>query len=289
MNLTPNILTVDLEDWFVVENLKGNIDPAEWKNLKHRIEENTMALLQIFRQHGVHATFFILGWVAEQYPHLIGELTYDGHEIACHSFSHTRVDRMDKESFREDTQRAMEVILKTSGVVPEGYRAPSWSINSRVPWAWEVLADLGFRYDSSVYPIKHDIYGEPDAPRDIFKLKLESGRSLYELPASTVTLFGRNMPIGGGGYLRLSPYWYTSKMIKSQNARGRSVMVYIHPWEIDEDQPRVEGLTAFQKYRQYGSISTMPKKLHRLFTEFDFISALDYVKLMTKKRIGFEG
>jgi polysaccharide deacetylase family protein (PEP-CTERM system associated) len=288
MNIVSNILTVDLEDWFVVENLKGNVDQTDWPKLKHRIEENTIALLQIFRQHGVHATFFVLGWMAEHYPHLIGELTYSGHEIACHSYAHHRVDMLDKDKFREDTQRAMEVILRTSGHQPLGYRAPSWSINSRVPWAWEVLADLGFKYDSSVYPIKHDIYGEPDAPRDIYRLSLESGRTLYELPASTVRLAGRNMPIGGGGYLRLSPYWYTSSMIRKQNAKGRPVMVYIHPWEIDVEQPRIEGLTPFQKYRQYGSLSTMARKLHRLLSEFDFMTALDYVNVSTRKPIGFE-
>lgn len=288
MNLVSNILTVDLEDWFVVENLKENIDQNEWERLEHRIEDNTIALLQIFRQHGVHATFFVLGWVAEHFPHLIGELVYSGHEIACHSYGHNRIDTMDEAGFREDTQKAIDIIMRTAGVQPVGYRAPSWSINSKIPWAWEVLADLGFKYDSSIYPIKHDIYGEPNAPRDLFQLKLKSRKTLYELPASTVQLFGRNMPVGGGGYLRLSPYWYTSKMIRSQNAKGRPVMVYLHPWEIDVDQPKVKGLSPFQQFRQYGSISTMSQKLHRLLTEFDFITALDYVTVTTKRRIGFE-
>ncbi len=286
--MLQNILTVDLEDWFVVENLRNHIDPSDWDSIPLRAEQNTMRLLHMFQEYRIRATFFILGWMAQKLPTLIREIACGGHEIACHGYEHRRIDQMDEDSFRDDTKRAIDIILKSSGHFPLGYRAPSWSINSSIPWAWEILADLGFRYDSSVFPIRHDIYGEPNAPRDIFKLNLKSGRTLYELPASTLRILGRNIPFGGGGYFRLSPYWLTSRMIWRENRIGRQVMVYIHPWEIDKNQPRINNLTLFQKLRQYGSLSTVERKLGNLLGEFDFISAGDYVNQMTKKRIGFE-
>ena len=258
-----NILTVDLEDWFVVENLKEAIDLDQWEKLPSRIEINTYRLLEIFESNGTRATFFILGWIAEKFPTLMQEIAHSGHEIGCHSYGHTRVDFLNERTFKEDTSRAIDVITKAAGVIPIGYRAPSWSINSSIPWAFEILAELGFQYDSSIFPIKHDIYGEPTAPRNIFRMKLKSGRSIYEIPASTVKIFGKNMPVCGGGYLRHSPYWYTAKMIRKLNDEKMPGVVYIHPWELDENQPRTEGLSAFQKFRQYGSISTLRKKIEK--------------------------
>jgi len=283
-----NILTVDLEDWFVVENLRNQVSYAEWDELPLRIEENTRRLLRLFQRYRVRATFFVLGWIAEKKPELIAEIAYAGHEIACHSFAHARVDSLDEGTFKRDTERAIDSVVKATGMVPMGYRAPSWSINSRLPWAFEVLAGLGFKYDSSIYPVKHDIYGEPSAPRNFFKMQLDSGRILYELPASTVRFWGRNIPVGGGGYLRLAPYWFTSSMIRRINGQGWPAIVYIHPWELDENQPRMKGLSAFQKYRQYGSIPLLKMKLGKLLSEFDFMAAGDYVDLKTKKKIGFE-
>jgi polysaccharide deacetylase family protein (PEP-CTERM system associated) len=287
--MLQNILTVDLEDWFVVENLRNHINPSDWDDIPLRAEKNTMRLLHMFQEYRIRTTFFVLGWMAQKLPTLIREIACAGHEIACHGYEHRRIDQMDEGLFRDDTKKAIDIILKSSGHIPLGYRAPSWSINSSIPWAWEVLADLGFKYDSSVFPIRHDIYGEPNAPREFFKLNLKSGRILYELPASTMRILGHNIPFGGGGYFRLTPYWLTSRMIWRENRIGRQVMVYIHPWEIDKDQPRINNLTMLQRLRQYGSLSTMEKKLENLLREFDFISASDYVTQMTKKRIGFEG
>lgn len=283
-----NILTVDLEDWFVVENLKQKISSDQWNQFPSRIEDTTHCLLELFDKHNVRATFFVLGWIAENFPDLINEIAGLGHEIACHSFSHTRVDLLGEHAFREDTQRAIEIITNVSSIMPIGYRAPSWSINSSIPWAFEILAELGFKYDSSVFPIKHDIYGEPSAPRQIFRKKLESGRTIFEIPASTIQLFGKNMPVCGGGYLRHSPYWYTAKMVRKLNKENQPAVVYIHPWELDEDQPRVEGLSMFQKFRQYGSISILRKKIEKLLGEFDFIPAGDYINIVARKKIGFE-
>lgn len=282
-----NILTVDLEDWFVVENLKDNIRFEEWDELPERVVKSTNRLLELFDYYDVRATFFVLGWIAEKHPGMVHDVSSMGHEIACHSYSHGRIDALTEEQFREDTRRAIGAIAEACGVVPVGYRAPSWSINSKIPWALEVLADMGFLYDSSVYPIKHDIYGEPGGPKQIVRLELAGGRHIHEVPASTINILGKNFPVGGGGYLRHSPFWFTKKMINKLNDNNRPAVIYIHPWEIDTKQPRVNGLTAFQRYRQYGSINTIERKMEMLLQTFDFSTVKDYIKRLVRKPIGF--
>jgi len=282
-----NILTVDLEDWFVVENLKGNIQFDEWDELPARVVENTNRLLELFDHYSVSATFFVLGWIAEKHPRLIYNVASMGHEVACHSYQHGRVDSLTEKQFREDTKRAVQAIGEACGVSPVGYRAPSWSINSKIPWAFEVLAEMDFLYDSSVYPIKHDIYGEPGGPKRTVKIILDSGKSIYEVPASTVSILGRNFPVGGGGYLRHSPFWFTKKMIRKLNRDNHPAIIYIHPWEIDSDQPRLDGLTALQRYRQYGSIPTIERKMELLLQTFDFCTIKDYIRRLVRKPIGF--
>jgi len=286
--MAANILTVDLEDWFVVENLKGNIDYREWDDLPSRVVVNAERLLEIFDRHEVRATFFVLGWIADRFPHLIQNIALHGHEIACHSFRHIMVNKVDKDIFKSDTEMAIQAIKKACGVAPSGYRAPSWSIDSSTPWAFEILARLGFSYDSSIFPVKHDIYGDPMGPKDIFRMKLESGRLLYEIPASTINVWGKNIPIGGGGYLRHSPLWYTYGVIKKLNGGGKPAVMYVHPWELDSDMPRLKGLSLLQRYRQYGSISTLMRKLEKLLEEFEFGSAGEYIERIKRKPIGFE-
>nr|MBN2278035.1 DUF3473 domain-containing protein [candidate division Zixibacteria bacterium] len=286
--MVKNILTVDLEDWFVVENLKQNLDYRQWQELPSRVVKNTNLLLEMFDNAGVRATFFVLGWIAERHPRLIYDIASHGHEIACHSYHHRRIDSFDKEEFRRDTEMAVKTIRESCGVHPVGYRAPSWSINARIPWAFEILEEMGFIYDSSIYPIKHDIYGEPGAPKKIFKMQLENGRYLYEIPASTVNILGKSFPVGGGGYLRHSPFWFTRRMISRLNRANRPAVIYIHPWELDEDPPRLKGLSYFQKFRQYGSIKTLRHKMELLLRAFDFCSAKDYTKSLIRKPIGFE-
>lgn len=283
-----NILTVDLEDWFVVENLKGKITSDQWEKLPARVEKNTELMLELFSHYGVRATFFTLGWVARKFPKLIELVARYDHEIACHSFLHNRVDQMNAEAFRKDTQAAVSAIEDACGVRPLGYRAPSWSINSRIPWAYEVLSELGFLYDSSVYPIKHDIYGDPGGLRTVTSLNLNNGKKLWEIPASTAKILGKDFPIGGGGYLRHSPLWFTRRMIHKLNRQNQPTVIYLHPWEVDRDQPRVEGLSAFQRYRQYGSIGTLVRKVEFLLKEFDFCTASEYIWRLTKRPIGFE-
>ena len=287
MSDTFNVLTVDLEEWFVVEALTGKHGKQEWENLPSTLEKNTRRLLDLFRRKRVTATFFVLGWFAERHQDLVAEIYNQGHEIACHSYYHRRVDLMDPDEFREDTMRSVDAIMMACGVRPRGYRAPSWSINDRIPWAFEILAQLGFDYDSSIFPIKHDIYGMPKGPRHLFRMKFENDLTLYEIPASTYRMLGRNIPVAGGGYLRHCPYWYTRRIIRRLNSEGQPAVVYIHPWEIDPDPPRVEGLSAVQKLRSYGSTELLGYKLERLLTDFQFTNLSHYIQQARQRPIGF--
>jgi len=194
---------------------------------------------------------------------------------------------MTEQEFRQDTTKAIEVITAAAGVRPIGYRAPSWSISGDIPWAFEVLAELGFEYDSSIFPIKHDIYGMPDGPRRIFRMKCRDGRFLYELPASTWRLFGKNLPIAGGGYLRHTPYWYSRLMMRRLNRTGHPANVYVHPWELDPDPPRLGKLSLSQRLRSYGSTHILTLKLQRLLTDFQFTTVSDYLSNLRRQPIGF--
>ncbi|MBU8932727.1 MAG: DUF3473 domain-containing protein [candidate division Zixibacteria bacterium] len=287
MEFTNNILTVDLEEWFAVEVLSNRYSRDNWGQLQSTVVRNSRRLLELFRFREVTATWFALGWVADRYPDLLREIQREGHEIACHSYAHVRVNTLEPDTFRKDTKMAIGAIVSALGRSPSGYRAPSWSVDPSTSWAFEILAELGFEYDSSVFPIKHDIYGIPDGPRHTFKMNLKSGRSLYEIPASTYQLLGQNIPIGGGGFLRHSPYWYTRWMIRRLNADNRPVMVYMHPWEIDPDPPRIDDLSAIQRFRMYGSTSVFIRKLDRLLSDFPFVSMGEYLKRLKRRRIGF--
>jgi polysaccharide deacetylase family protein (PEP-CTERM system associated) len=282
-----NLLTVDLEEWYVAEALVDRLDRGEWGDLPSTVVPNSRRLLDLFRRKQARATWFVLGWVAERHPELLREIQSDGHEIACHSFSHRRVDTMQPDEFRADTERAMQAIQAATGERPRGYRAPSWSINASIPWAFQILADLGFEYDSSIFPIKHDIYGMPEGPRELFRMKFDNGRFLYEIPASTWRLLGQNVPIAGGGYLRHCPYWYSRLAIRKLNLLGRPAVVYIHPWEIDPQPPRVTGLSLTQRLRSYGSTAILALKLERLLEDFNFTTMTHYIRHSRRRQIGF--
>jgi polysaccharide deacetylase family protein (PEP-CTERM system associated) len=288
MITTRNVLTVDLEEWFVVEVLAGRYTPDDWPKLPATVVRNTRRLLELFHRKDRRATFFVLGWCAEQYPQLMREIVDAGHEIACHSYYHVRVDSLTPEQFRHDTTRVLDAVVAATGVKPIGYRAPSWSLNPSTTWAFEILSELGFEYDSSIFPIKHDLYGVPGAPRNIFKMSLTGGKTLWEVPASTIRFLGQNLPVTGGGYLRHSPYWYSRAMIRKLNREGLPAIVYIHPWELDPDLPKIEGLSAMQRFRTYGSTSVLAMKLERLLGDFDFVSMSEYVMATTRRKIGFE-
>lgn len=288
MNNNLNILTVDLEEWFVVEILSGRYERNEWTRLPSTVVKNCHRLLELFHKKEVRATWFVLGWIAEHYPDLVREISDYGHEIGCHSYEHVRADKLGPERFREDTERAVTAIVNAVGIRPMGYRAPSWSLNASTPWAFEILAEMGFTYDSSIFPIKHDLYGMPTGPRQMFKMSFDNGNFLYEIPSSTLRIFGKNIPVSGGGYLRHSPYWYMRMMVRKLNKAGQPVMIYLHPWEIDPDLPRIQNLTPVQKFRTYGSTSLFKYKLERLLSDFDFINAADYIAVKTRRKIGFE-
>lgn len=284
----PNLLTVDLEEWYVVEILHGRYTFDDWPGLTSTLVRNVRRLLAVFDHHQIHATWFVLGFCAERFPSLIDEIAERGHEIACHSYSHKRVDSMDEEAFRRDTARAVEAIYNATGAKPLGYRAPSWSINEKSSWAFRVLSELGFQYDSSIFPIKHDLYGMPSAPRRMFKMSFDNGRSLWEVPSAPFRLLGFNLPMAGGGYLRHSPYWYTKMMIRLLNRQQLPAMVYMHPWELDPDPPQIEGLTSVQRFRTYGSTALFMQKLDNLLKDFEFVTVGEYVRRGSRRRIGFE-
>jgi polysaccharide deacetylase family protein (PEP-CTERM system associated) len=259
-----NALSVDVEDWFQVGAFETVIGRDQWETLERRVERNGQAVLDLFAEAGVKATFFTLGWVAERHPALIRRAAEAGHEIASHGWDHKRVFTLDREGFRADLRRAHAAISEAAGVEPKGYRAPSFSIDRRTPWAHEVLAEEGYSYSSSVAPIAHDHYGWREAPR--FAHRPLPGSDLIELPVTTVELGGRRMAAGGGGFFRLLPYLFSSWAIDRVNAReGRPAVFYFHPWEIDPGQPRVAGAPLKSRLRHYSRLSAMRPKLLRLF------------------------
>jgi polysaccharide deacetylase family protein (PEP-CTERM system associated) len=258
-----NALSVDVEDWFQVGAFEGVIDRADWDRIEPRVERNADAVRALFAKAGVKATFFTLGWVAERYPALIRRIVADGHEIASHGWDHKRVHKMDAAEFRQDVIRAQQAIEQACGVTPLGYRAPSFSIDARTPWAHSVLADLGYHYSSSVAPLTHDHYGWREAPR--FGFRPVAGAKLIELPVTTVEIAGRRLAAGGGGFFRILPYRFSDWAVAKVNrTEGRPAIFYFHPWEIDPDQPRVANAPLRSRLRHYTNLSRMEAKLLKL-------------------------
>jgi polysaccharide deacetylase family protein (PEP-CTERM system associated) len=265
-----NALTVDVEEYFHPAEVQMYADPSCWSSLPARVAGQTEQILDLLDRHGVRATFFILGWVAEHRPSVVRRIASRGHEIACHSFSHQLVYSMTPAAFRADTQRAVTAIEDACGVTPRAYRAPSYSITQESLWALEVLVECGFTCDSSIYPIRHDRYGIPGFSRHALLVDTPSG-SIQEIPAATVLLGGGTVaPVGGGGYLRLLPYRYTAAGIRRVNREeSKPVCIYFHPWEIDPGQPRM-AKGAVSRLRTYMGLRSMHRKLDRLLSEFSF-------------------
>jgi len=258
-----NALSVDVEDWFQVGAFETVIARESWDGLEQRVERNADAVLALFDEAGVKGTFFTLGWVAERYPALLRRVAEAGHEVASHGWDHQRVFTMSAATFRADLERARIAIEDSSGQSPSGYRAPSFSIDQRTPWAHRVLAEEGYAYSSSVAPIRHDHYGWPEAPR--FAYRPLTGSDLIELPVTTVELAGRRMAAGGGGFFRLLPYRFSDWAIRRANERdGRPAIFYFHPWEIDPGQPRVAQAPLKSRLRHYSRLSAMRPKLLKL-------------------------
>jgi polysaccharide deacetylase family protein (PEP-CTERM system associated) len=264
-----NGLSVDVEDWFQVGAFEDVIERGCWDTLSDRVERNCDAILQMFADAEVHATFFTLGWVAKRHPQLLRRISEAGHELASHGWDHTRVFKLDRASFAQDLDQSRKTIEDASGMQVVGYRAPSFSIDRRTPWAYMILAEQGFRYSSSVAPIVHDHYGWSDAPRFAFKPLPWS--DLIEIPVTTAMFAGRRLAAGGGGFFRVLPYGFSRWAIRQVNRReGRPAVFYFHPWEIDPGQPRVDGAPLKSRLRHYTNLDGMADKLRQLIGEFNW-------------------
>lgn len=262
-----NALTVDVEDYFQVSAFAPHIPRHTWDAMPCRVERNIDAILEQFDRHGAKATFFTLGWLAERYPHVVRRIAEAGHEIASHGHGHLRASEQTREQFLHDIRLAKDVLEQQTGQRVHGYRAPSFSIGERNLWAFDCILEAGYRYSSSVYPIRHDHYGMPDAPR--FPYYAREG--LLEVPVTTTRLFNSNLPAGGGGYFRLMPYAVSRWMIERVNrADGRSAIFYFHPWEVDPEQPRIEGVGAKTRFRHYLNLARMQRRLDRLLSDFSW-------------------
>ncbi len=262
-----NVMSVDVEDYFQVGAFENAIARDEWDHWPCRVEANVARILALFERHGIKATFFTLGWIAERYPGVVQAIVSNGHELASHGYGHQRATTLTPEQFRADVIRAKELLEDIGGVVVSGYRAPSFSINHHSLWALDVLAETGHRYSSSIYPISHDHYGMPDAPR--FPYRPERCPRLLEMPPTTVDWRGRNLPAAGGGYFRLLPYAASRWLISQVNHQDRRpAMFYFHPWEVDPGQPRIPGAPLKSRFRHYVNLNRMERKLDRLCQDF---------------------
>ncbi len=280
-NGTPiiNAMTVDVEDYFHVNGFEDVVRREDWDKFPSRVEANIGRLLAILADHSVQATFFVLGWVADRFPGLVKEIHVAGHEIACHSYWHRLLYDQTPVQFRDDTRQAKAILEDITGAPVRGYRAPSYSIVRRTLWAFDVLGEAGFTYDSSVYPILRDRYGIPDAPRFPYRVRANGG-SLTEIPLATVRLLGANLPVAGGGYLRLFPERFTHWAIRWVNRReGMPVVSYIHPWELDPDQPRLRG-GRLSTFRHYINLHETEGRLRSLLREHRFGPARDLVAVV---------
>lgn len=274
-SIITNALTIDVEDYFQVSAFAPYIQRSEWDSRECRVERNVDRILSMLDAHGTQATFFTLGWIAERYPHLIQRIAAQGHEVASHGYGHQRASDLSEAAFREDIDSAKKILEDLCGAAVNGYRAPSFSIGPSNLWAFDCLARAGYRYSSSIYPIRHDHYGMPDAPRFAHRVHDE----LIELPITTLRLFNRNLPSSGGGYFRLLPYAMSRWMIKRVNAREQeSAIFYCHPWEFDVDQPRIAGIDRKTRFRHYVNIDRMEQRLACLLRDFHW-GRMDHIFL----------
>ena len=264
-----NLLTIDVEEYFQVEGFADVVDPSSWDSRESRVEMQTTRLLDLLASTHQRATFFVLGWTAERHPELVREIVRRGHEVASHGYRHRMVDVEGEAGFREDVRRGRAVLEALIGAPVVGYRAPSFSITERTPWAHRVLVDEGHVYSSSVFPVRHDRYGIPDAPRTAWVVRTGDGGSLVEIPPLTLRVFGQNLPVAGGGYMRLFPVGVVSSAIDRMNAEGHPAVIYLHPWEIDPEQPRIAGRRA-NRFRHYVGLETMERKLRQLLDRHAF-------------------
>lgn len=265
-----NAFSVDVEDYFQVAAFDKVVGREDWDELPSRVVGNTSGMLEILDNAGVKATFFVLGWVAERHPKLVRQIADHGHEIGCHGYSHRRVYWQTPEEFAEETGKAKKLLEDAAGVAVTGYRAASFSITNESLWALDILVENGFEYDSSIFPVRHDNYGIPAAKSYASMIDTPKGAKIAELPMSTLSIFGYRLPVGGGGYFRLYPYWFSRWAMKRLNSSGRASVFYSHPWELDTHQPRFESAPALSKFRHYNNLDKFGSRVERLLSEFEF-------------------
>jgi polysaccharide deacetylase family protein (PEP-CTERM system associated) len=270
-------MSIDVEDYFHVSAFSSEIDRADWPSMESRVTRNTREMLELFDNFDVKSTFFVLGCVAEQFPTLVKEIAAEGHEIACHGYSHKLIYEQSQSEFESETRRAKQILEDITGNRIRGYRAASYSITRNSLWALDVLANEGFDYDSSIFPVVHDRYGIPGAPTSPYQISLESGSSLTEVPLTTLGLPGYRLPIAGGGYFRIFPYALTKLAYKYLNSsKNEPVIFYLHPWEIDPEQPRIDS-SRFSAFRHYTNLAKTKGRLERLMSDFAFSTVADVI------------
>jgi polysaccharide deacetylase family protein (PEP-CTERM system associated) len=264
-----NAMSVDVEDYFHVSAFESVVPRTAWDHMQSRVSANTERLLDLFDEHRIRSTFFVLGWVADRYPRLVRSIVERGHELASHGYAHRLIYEQTPDEFRDDVRRAKRVLEDAGGVRVGGYRAPSFSVTRRSMWALDVLIDEGHWYDASIFPIRHDRYGIPASPRHPYEIRRDRG-TIVELPASTVRLGATNLPIAGGGYFRILPYaWTRWGMTRLNRVERQPAVFYLHPWEIDPDQPR-QPAGWLSRFRHYRNLQETETRLRRLLTEFSF-------------------
>ena len=272
--MITNALTVDVEDYFHVSAFADSIDRKDWDSIPLRVVDNTQRLLQLFADNRVKATFFVLGWVAEREPGLVRDIAAQGHEVACHGYSHELVYNQSPEVFRQETIRSKSLLEDIIQAPVYGYRAASYSITDRSLWAIDVLCEAGFTYDSSIFPVRHDRYGIPGSPEYPYRLDSPNGQSLTEFPLSTANILGYRLPVAGGGYFRLYPYMVSKFGLSQINRQGHPFIFYMHPWEIDPSQPRVAA-PWISRFRHYNNLEKFESRLQMLINDFRFCRVTD--------------
>lgn len=270
--MIKNALTIDVEDYFHVAALKSAIPVESWDTRECRVDRNIDDLLQMFDDQGVLATFFVLGWVAERYPKIVERIAQQGHEVASHGYSHQLIYNQQQDVFREETFKSKAILEDIIQTPIRGYRAATYSITKRSIWAIDTLIEAGFEYDSSIFPVRHDLYGIPDFPKYPHLYEGSDKGAIVEFPISSVSMLGCQLPIAGGGYFRLFPYWFTKYGLGKINKEGGAFMFYLHPWEIDPAQPRVRNLGWKSSFRHYNNLAKCKSRLARLLHDFEFTS-----------------
>lgn len=282
-----NALTIDVEDYFQVAALAEAVRYDDWDSMEYRVEANTDRILALFEEADVKATFFTLGWVAERSPKLVKRIADAGHEVASHGYSHQLIYNQTPDVFREETRRSKEILEEILGRAVKGYRAASYSITNQSRWALDILAEEGFTWDSSIFPVRHDRYGMPGTPRWPHRLTTDKGHELAEFPLSTLKLGGYSLPIAGGGYFRLFPYWFSDWGLGSINRQGQPFVFYLHPWEVDPGQPRLD-VKWFSRFRHYNNLDVCEQRLAELLKRFRFTTMSHVLQNQGLLDIGYD-